>query len=267
MRIYRTYERLVRMTRVLMVVSGCGRLGFESIDGGGARDARPCPTPVGHDEDHDGIDDACDGCPHVVDPAQIDSDGDGVDDVCDPSPLVPGQHIAFFDPFIGPRAEWRIRGVTPVYGGDSLVVDTRTSAILAEVAVVPAKDYFELGGSIGQTTMDVQVTLYVSSAGPGTYYCEVVDFGGGDVHFDRAYTVDGSSYFTGVIFQMQSPLANGRLTLSMNHLPPNMTCATSWPPGGTATESIPGGIPADVVGLLAQHCVLELDYFIWIHSD
>jgi hypothetical protein len=44
-------------------------------------DAKPC-TPVGHDEDSDTIDDACDSC--LSDPNEgIDTDGDGVDNSCD----------------------------------------------------------------------------------------------------------------------------------------------------------------------------------------
>ena len=46
----------------------------------------PCVSAVGHDEDGDGIDDACDGCPGIANPGQEDRDGDGVGDRCDPRP-------------------------------------------------------------------------------------------------------------------------------------------------------------------------------------
>jgi hypothetical protein len=49
-----------------------------------------------HDEDADGVDDGCDVCPHVPDPAQLDSDGDGVGDACDPEPTNPRQHFVLF---------------------------------------------------------------------------------------------------------------------------------------------------------------------------
>jgi hypothetical protein len=47
-------------------------------------DSHPC-VPVGHDEDGDAVDDACDNCPTESDHAQVDSDGDGVGDACDPN--------------------------------------------------------------------------------------------------------------------------------------------------------------------------------------
>src|SRR5690348_6260060 len=72
-------------------------------DAGGAIDARAdggaidaaldgdarC-TPIGHDEDGDGIDDACDRCPYIASlTGDPDSDGDGVGDDCDPHPGAP----------------------------------------------------------------------------------------------------------------------------------------------------------------------------------
>jgi hypothetical protein len=66
-----------------LVLASCGRIGFDPSDGV----VTPvCMVPVGHDEDHDGIDDACDVCPHVADGPQLDRDGDRVGDACDPDP-------------------------------------------------------------------------------------------------------------------------------------------------------------------------------------
>jgi hypothetical protein len=55
---------------MLVTAAGCGRLAFDapaSAPDAVAADARVCVTPVGHDEDLDGVDDACDVCPHLVD--------------------------------------------------------------------------------------------------------------------------------------------------------------------------------------------------------
>lgn len=81
-----------------MAIAACGRVDFAARGDGGAHgDSVPfCAAAVGHDEDGDGIDDACDVCPHLADPAQVDSDGDGVGDACDPEPTNPRQHIALF---------------------------------------------------------------------------------------------------------------------------------------------------------------------------
>src|SRR5438552_14556742 len=51
-------------------------------DGEGEGDVVAPPTCGGHDEDDDGIGDACDDCPSVADATQDDSDGDGVGDAC-----------------------------------------------------------------------------------------------------------------------------------------------------------------------------------------
>jgi hypothetical protein len=78
----------------ILVLAACGRVGFAPRpDGLGAT---PCATPANHDEDGDGVDDACDVCPHVPDPLQLDSDGDGVGDACDPEPNNPRQHFVLF---------------------------------------------------------------------------------------------------------------------------------------------------------------------------
>lgn len=74
---------------------GCGRIGF-TARGDGGTGGNACTIAIGHDEDGDGIDDACDVCPHLVDPDQLDSDGDGIGDVCDPEPMNGRQHLVLF---------------------------------------------------------------------------------------------------------------------------------------------------------------------------
>ncbi len=54
-----------------------------------------CLAPSGHDEDHDGVDDACDNCPHVAQTTFSDDDTDGVGDACDPNPDRKDTQIAF----------------------------------------------------------------------------------------------------------------------------------------------------------------------------
>jgi hypothetical protein len=79
---------------VLLVLAGCGRLGF---DAGDEIDA-PVPTCTGHDEDGDACPDDCDVCPTVGDPLQRDGDRDGVGDACDPRPAISGDYIIRFEP-------------------------------------------------------------------------------------------------------------------------------------------------------------------------
>jgi hypothetical protein len=82
-----------------VLVSGCGRLGFdinnfEPSDGGG--DGAPF---INGDEDSDQFNDINDNCPFVANSDQRDDDGDGVGNVCDPS--VAAHKIALFLPMNG----------------------------------------------------------------------------------------------------------------------------------------------------------------------
>ena len=98
---------------ILLCSIACGRLGFEtsnsqSSDATVDATIQFCAAAVTpYDEDGDGIDDACDVCPNVSDPAQRDGDGDKVGDACDPAPATAKQRVWFFDNFNSePSARW-----------------------------------------------------------------------------------------------------------------------------------------------------------------
>jgi hypothetical protein len=80
-------------------------VGTQTCQGDGTWGACVCAVceGVGHDEDGDGIDDACDTCPTVPDPGQLDTDGDGLGDACE-APGDPGvlSHLAYLSIFEGP---------------------------------------------------------------------------------------------------------------------------------------------------------------------
>jgi len=82
-----------------------GTPGSDVADDGTGRDGG-CTVPTApHDEDGDGVDDACDNCPSIPNANQADQGeigaglaADGVGDACDPRPNLAGEAIVLFDP-------------------------------------------------------------------------------------------------------------------------------------------------------------------------
>jgi hypothetical protein len=142
-------------------------------DGSGA--PRSCSQQTTHDEDHDGVVDACDNCPGISNPDQADGDHDGVGDACDPRAGM-ADHIAWFESFAEPdvNASWMVALGSWGFDGESLVftdVTTAQESIIHAVAR-PAPPY----------TVEVGVTIDATNAGTGvlgvsgddTVFCGVV---------------------------------------------------------------------------------------------
>ena len=246
---------------------GCGRVGFDSRRAGGDGALPATCTPVGHDEDGDGIDDACDDCPHVADPAQVDSDGDGVGDVCDPEPALPRQQIVEFDAFttLGP---WQ-----PVSGAsvanDRLFLDGLNGSALASMTMTPHHELFEIHGTTGSKgpATNALFGLFVGAkTGPGTYYCELYDDTSTVLQF--TYTFDGSTYMHGGSTPAANRLAGGDGTFSYDVSPTTAHCASTWHGEPlSVTAAVPSGIPAEIVEIYSEDVDLHVDYFIDIRTN
>ncbi len=124
------------MTGLALVLGGCD-IAFRidriapgsppySADGGGLPG---CEMITSHDEDGDGVPDACDVCPGIVNRDQDDNgDGDGVGDACDPDTTRPDR-IALFASFAdaGAMDTWRLVDGHWFIDAESLAYDSITN--------------------------------------------------------------------------------------------------------------------------------------------
>lgn len=256
----------MRLAVVVLGLAACGRVGF-----GARTDDAPgvsCATPANHDEDRDGIDDACDTCPHVANADQADGDGDTVGDVCDPNPTVARDHLAFFDPFIADRPEWTYRGASHTYANDALLIDARMVQFRADLAgTPPANDTYELSLQIGAGGIrQHQVALYALAGGLKVYYCDLDGSNLVPAFWGVSYTLDGTSYTTRHV-DAKGPLENGDAILTMRHTPTSYACSTTWPADQMEISEPLPPLVAQFPALSLLGIAAELRYYVWIHSD
>ncbi len=253
----------------LLLLTGCGRVAFAPLEGADADDtalspdAKVCMTPAGHDEDGDGVDDACDGCPHLPDPAQPDADGDGVDDACDPRPMTPGDSITFFDPFTSQSSAWAtVQNAT--YEGDA--VYTSGARLKLERPLVPDNDMFIVEGEILSVPAAAQHQLILGNrTGMASFYCELQsDTVNGKLA--ATYSFDSNTY--SVARSSQGPMLSPTpVRLASVVALPTLGCRTSWPVSQPELEgTIPAGIDPTIAGLEASNLEIRLFYYLTIHS-
>ncbi|MDB4959565.1 MAG: Cartilage oligomeric matrix protein precursor [Myxococcales bacterium] len=254
---------------LLTMVAGCGRFGFgdrtasdAANDSMRAGDARPC-IAVGHDEDTDGIDDACDLCPHLADPAQTDSDGDGVGDACDPRPGL-ADHIVMFDPMIGPRTDWTYAGAE-TFVGDSLDVAGVANSVGEHLVTPPAIELFDLGGVVsavgaGARQLSWQVTPTVGQA---SNYCELYEAPALELNY--VYTLDGIGRTHVQVTPIPGSLTGVPIRFALWLHPPALDCI-AFVNGMmyTAGGQLPAGVAREQVFLAANNLDVQIRSFVRI---
>ena len=152
-----------------------------------------CDLPAGHDEDGDGVDDACDVCPHISD-NQADADLDGVGDACDPLPL-PTEHIAMFDPFTGMVPAWNYDG-GETFTGDTLSMPGASAGNVNEILIgAPTIDLYVLTGTIGGVSgATYQFAMSFNNPVNRRVYCEAYEDPSVSTMYVDIVDFDGTTY-------------------------------------------------------------------------
>lgn len=255
----------------MLLLAACGRIGFdgvELVEG----DAASCASAVGHDEDADGIDDACDLCPQTADVAQADRDGDRVGDACDPHPDDPRDQIAVFDPFTSLDPAWNFRTNPPTVTGDSIIGDGRPLQFRADRADVPGDDTYTFVIELreGEVGAQRQIALYALETDTQVYFCDLDQSASGtDFFWQQTFTTDGS-YHSQQSSSLTGPLENGGLFVTLEHQPTRWACITDWPVGQPRLEDgIPGGgeIEPTTISLGVINLEIEILSFFHVHSN
>ena len=250
-----------------MLLSACGRIGFDDLTPDAAGDAATaaCATATGHDDDGDGLDDACDPCPLRAGDA-ADGDGDRVGDACDPLSIAT-ERLVLFDPFLTRRHEW-VFDTQEQFIPDKLRLAVVGTAASARQVLAPGREVFEVRGHVnavgtGDHALSIQIGEIV---GPRHYFCDLV-FLAGEQLLSFVYTLDGVTYTPIEFLPVGAVLDGNDVRLTLAHLAPTVTCtATLGSTLITVGATIPVGIPDAAVFVTAANLDVDLDGFSRIES-
>lgn len=250
---------------LVLVLAGCGRLGFDPVADG--PDARPC-NPVGHDEDQDGVDDACDVCPQLASDA-TDSDHDGVGDACDLHPAEPDTRVVF-QPFhdLGP---FTVSGNGITTDGESVSIPGVGDSLGLVLVGDPPRGSYELGGiatDIGATNARQYSIQTHNSSGAGSYYCELYDpADGSGFFFSLTYTYDDVSHAMADQLVFTGELQPGAFRMVLDNTRPDVGCFLEYQGGSYELRgTIPGDLAVDQLSIAFNNVNVSVHYYLQLST-
>jgi hypothetical protein len=227
-----------------------------------------------HDEDGDGIVDACDPCPHIAG-TDADADGDGVGDACDPQPTVPKQQLTFFDPFTSQRAEWSAFDVVTFTGGRMIMGAGNADSSFARLDVPNGETRIYTAGTIAScgtpTPHELAINFGVNNAGANYHYVQAYDSGQNDGYL-QIMKAAGSSFIgldgqhypgtappTGAFaFRVDQSVTAQAVTFDA------VLGGTTYPTMHGTTSSAPAMTTGASYGFFTRNCEVRFDYFVVI---
>jgi hypothetical protein len=265
---------------LIWLVAGCGRFGFgaDVVDGSpdsdGGDDDGPTCTLV-HDEDQDGVDDACDPCPHIAGTTE-DSDRDGVGDACDPQPTIAKQRISFFDTFAGPRPEWTGLSNMTITQDQLRASSMSPATSYGSVDVPNGEHVIVIAGRINAvfsgTPHSIALSFGFNNGGANYHFTQFYDTGGtgGSVYIMKA---EGASYpsLAETSYAGTLPLGTWRMhvteSVSAQHVTlSSMLGGQTYPTLDGDTASATSLTSASGLGLLIRNADVTIDYLLAIET-
>jgi hypothetical protein len=189
--------------RILVLLAGCGRLGFAQLTGAPDAPASDAPTgdagdaPASHDEDSDGVADDLDNCPCIANASQDDGDGDSVGDACDPHPAASGDKRALFVSFASDATPFTMQqGALAVHDDALYTSDTEMYSELRAPLAIGAGQ-IEVVGDVATMSTTTQRQIAVGlfdDAGAPHNYAELWD--DTTMRYLAISEFDGTSFFS-----------------------------------------------------------------------
>lgn len=246
----------MRRGALLLLLVGCDKLfdldhisaghvpgdgGMDAGDAAGA-DAIAC-TPVGHDEDNDTIDDACDACP-TIPSAMLDTDGDGLFNACDrdESPTGSDQVVAYWTFGTDQRSEFTVTGSTGYSSlSNGYVILNGGASLMTTQPFVPTRIELHVAMSnLTDYTADLQIWVGV---GP------VCHFRGANCAMGMPTAAGCVQYSAGVGTTFPATPAGVRRYSLSRSAANQLTCDVAVGPATGTTALGAGAINANTVGV------------------